>query len=109
MEPRATQRTLILETLAKVAHLQHAAVNRRLAMLLAKQARLEENLHAQIGPERARRSSSGAPPAEQHEDERACIVCLDKPKTHIFAPCGHQCGCGESFTPVRDLKAEAPA
>ena len=22
---------------------------------------------------------------------------------------GHQCGCGESFTPVRDLKAEAPA
>jgi Fe-S cluster assembly iron-binding protein IscA len=22
---------------------------------------------------------------------------------------GHQCGCGESFTPVRDLKAEATA
>ena len=27
-------------------------------------------------------------------DREACVVCLDEPKSHILAPCGHQCVCG---------------
>ena len=26
--------------------------------------------------------------------EEDCVICLDAPKTHILAPCGHQCVCG---------------
>ena len=30
----------------------------------------------------------------QDPDSEACVVCLDEAKTHILAPCGHQCVCG---------------
>ena len=26
--------------------------------------------------------------------QTSCIVCFDRPKTHLAAPCGHQCVCG---------------
>ena len=26
--------------------------------------------------------------------ETTCIVCFANPKTHLAAPCGHQCACG---------------
>ena len=26
--------------------------------------------------------------------ETTCIVCFVNPKTHLAAPCGHQCACG---------------
>ena len=26
--------------------------------------------------------------------ETTCIVCMAHPKTHLAAPCGHQCACG---------------
>ena len=31
--------------------------------------------------------------AEEKEDEMACVVCMDKPKSHLFDPCGHMCVC----------------
>ena len=27
--------------------------------------------------------------------ETTCIVCFTNPKTHLAAPCGHQCACAE--------------
>ena len=26
--------------------------------------------------------------------DTTCIVCFAEPKTHLAAPCGHQCACG---------------
>ena len=26
--------------------------------------------------------------------DTTCIVCFARPKTHLAAPCGHQCACG---------------
>ena len=31
---------------------------------------------------------------EYDPDRDACVVCLDGAKSHILAPCGHQCVCG---------------
>ena len=31
--------------------------------------------------------------AERREDEMACVVCMDAPRTHLFAPCNHVCVC----------------
>ena len=31
--------------------------------------------------------------AEEREDEMACVVCMNAPKTHLFDPCGHMCVC----------------
>lgn len=35
---------------------------------------------------------SAHPPAEVPADE-ACIICLERPKMVILAPCGHRCTC----------------
>jgi hypothetical protein len=29
------------------------------------------------------------------EEELECVVCMDKPRTHSFVPCGHRCVCEE--------------
>ena len=29
------------------------------------------------------------PPTE--EEQQQCVVCLERPKTHILLPCGHKC------------------
>jgi hypothetical protein len=45
-----------------------------------------QQVQAQLG------SGSGTP---QPDDEaNQCVLCLDAPKDHIIAPCGHQCVCG---------------
>jgi hypothetical protein len=36
----------------------------------------------------------GVPPAASQDEETLCVLCLDAPKDHIIAPCGHQCVCG---------------
>jgi hypothetical protein len=38
----------------------------------------------------------GVPPAAPtpQAGEELCVLCLDAPKDHIIAPCGHQCVCG---------------
>ena len=27
-----------------------------------------------------------------------CCICLDNPRSYLFAPCGHRCVCGECYT-----------
>ena len=34
-----------------------------------------------------------APAAAASDDDQVCVVCLDKPRTHAFLPCGHRCAC----------------
>ena len=34
------------------------------------------------------------PPESTIGGQATCIVCFTKPKTHLAAPCGHQCACG---------------
>jgi E3 ubiquitin-protein ligase MUL1 len=29
------------------------------------------------------------------DDERLCVICMDRHKTHIFIPCCHFCACEE--------------
>jgi hypothetical protein len=36
---------------------------------------------------------SGSSTPQSNEDSQ-CVLCLDAPKDHIIAPCGHQCVCG---------------
>ena len=37
--------------------------------------------------------SSPSPSECTVADDRACVVCFDRPKTHAFIPCGHRCVC----------------
>ena len=63
------RRTLILETLAKVAHLQHAAVNRRLAMLLDAANKRYVRAKRSAGPGRVDSNKDGKADAEATEKE----------------------------------------
>ena len=36
----------------------------------------------------------GAVPESTIGGETTCIVCMVHPKSHLAAPCGHQCVCG---------------
>ena len=38
----------------------------------------------------ASRAMPGAAPAV----EATCVVCMEQPKSHLAAPCGHICACG---------------
>ena len=37
--------------------------------------------------------SEPAPPVPSDENEDECVICSNAKRTHIFAPCGHQCVC----------------
>ena len=39
--------------------------------------------------------SNPAVVAVDEEEESECVVCMDKPRTHSFVPCGHRCVCAE--------------
>jgi hypothetical protein len=39
--------------------------------------------------------SRGLPPSNAQEFDNSCVVCLDKPPTHAFIPCGHMVCCEE--------------
>jgi len=41
----------------------------------------------------ARVGSSVVPPAALQDEETLCVLCMDAPKDHMIAPCGHQCVC----------------
>jgi hypothetical protein len=67
----------------------------------AKRARLEEQLEAITVRMRNDalmaqqvQAELGVPPAAPQDEETLCVLCLDAPKDHIIAPCGHQCVCG---------------
>jgi hypothetical protein len=47
-----------------------------------------QQIQAQLGVPPA------APAPHSDDDEDQCVLCLDAPKDHIIAPCGHQCVCG---------------
>lgn len=39
-------------------------------------------------------------PAEEVDERTLCVVCLDGPRTHLVAPCGHKCLCEACSTRV---------
>ncbi len=41
-------------------------------------------------------------------EETPCVVCMDKKATHVIAPCGHQCVCGECCVGVRKQYGNCP-
>lgn len=36
---------------------------------------------------------TGIPATEVRTDEKGCVVCFEKPRSHAFVPCGHLCVC----------------
>ena len=30
---------------------------------------------------------------DSEEDSRLCVICMERPKTHMLSPCGHKCLC----------------
>ena len=38
-------------------------------------------------------SATTPPPSPSRQPARECVVCLTKPATHVFVPCGHMCVC----------------
>jgi hypothetical protein len=37
-------------------------------------------------------------PSNNASDDKLCVICLDKPKTHAINVCGHKCLCGPCIT-----------
>ena len=37
-----------------------------------------------------------------------CVICLDAPRTHVLAPCGHKCLCGACVTDYQSAGAKCP-
>ena len=64
--------------------LEGAAV---LALGMQRDALRLQEAQAQLG------SSSVVPPAAPQDEETLCVLCMDAPKDHMIAPCGHQCVC----------------
>jgi hypothetical protein len=57
---------------------------------------LEERLAAlalEVQQVQAQLGSSVVPPAAPQDEETLCVLCMDAPKDHMIAPCGHQCVC----------------
>ncbi len=48
------------------------------------------------GPEPVSAAAPAARERKEHKDAEAdqCSICLDAPRSHVFAPCGHMTACG---------------
>jgi len=68
---------------AEEDYLTAAEIKRSIAELVEQREALERA----VNEEDKKRSSAG--PEELDE----CVICMDQRKTHIIAPCGHQCVC----------------
>jgi hypothetical protein len=58
-----------------------------------------QQVQAQMGS-----SSVGPPAAPQDAEETLCVLCMDAPKDHIIAPCGHQCVCEACAEMLKNAK-----
>jgi hypothetical protein len=56
-----------------------------------------QQMQAELG------SGSGTP--QPDEDETLCVLCLDAPKDHIIAPCGHQCVCEACAEKLKEARS----
>jgi hypothetical protein len=91
---QAERARLAAKEAAAAAAAEAAAERRQLAEQAAALAltvhsdtlRLQQ-MQAQLG------SSSVGPPAAPQDAETLCVLCMDAPKDHMIAPCGHQCVC----------------
>jgi len=68
---------------AEEDYLMAAEIKRSITELVEQREALERA----VNEEDKKRSSAG--PEELDE----CVICMDQRKTHIIAPCGHQCVC----------------
>ncbi len=61
--------------------------------LLSKQHELEQQ-RLKAAQEKAEAAAKQlAAEKQRSEEERKCVVCLERPKDLSFAPCGHTCCC----------------
>jgi len=57
------------------------------------QAIAEENSTKRLLAERNKIIETPIKPPEAPDDNRLCVVCMDRNKTHVFISCGHACVC----------------
>ena len=84
---------------AQQAVLQTRDEERQAAQAAAARARLEEREVAQEATREATREAAQEATREAVRDALECVLCMEAPKTHIFAPCGHRAceGCVEKY------------
>jgi uncharacterized coiled-coil protein SlyX len=67
------------------------------AVAAAERLRMEEEMAGLAQRLQQMQAQLGVPPAAPapHADaeETLCVLCMDAPKDHMIAPCGHQCVC----------------
>ena len=48
------------------------------------------------------RTREAPPPESTVGGETTCIVCFERPKSHLAAPCGHLCACSRCAEQMKD-------
>ena len=44
----------------------------------------------------------------EEDDESVCSICLDRPRTLVFVPCGHHVTCRDCATDIRSKTNQCP-
>jgi len=52
-----------------------------------------QQMQCQQHPPKADSDQTQVQDAQSWEESDVCAICMDKPKTHVLAPCGHLCVC----------------
>eukprot|EP00656_Telonema_subtile_P017151 TRINITY_DN19148_c0_g1_i2.p1 TRINITY_DN19148_c0_g1~~TRINITY_DN19148_c0_g1_i2.p1 ORF type:complete len:322 (-),score=77.45 TRINITY_DN19148_c0_g1_i2:229-1194(-) len=69
--------------------------------LTAKIRQLEDRRLSSITEHRDSTSSSDIWDSDEIDEELACVVCMESPKTHIFIPCFHKCVCSDCASMIQ--------
>jgi hypothetical protein len=83
----ATEEAAAAAAVKAVAEAEAAAERLQLEEEMAALDARRQQVQAQLG------NSSVVPPAAPQDEETLCVLCMDAPKDHMIAPCGHQCVC----------------
>jgi hypothetical protein len=77
----------------RIAHDQRTEAKRRRLTLAHRSHRSSQVEHRSKRPKEAVHLSEPKKSVELQSD--SCVVCLSRPKSHAFVPCGHECVCGQ--------------
>ena len=91
-QARAVARSLVAAKLREFAELHPSDATLAAAAEKLKQPAVNEG---------ERRAAESISLANEASGEHACVVCLDRPRTHIILPCGHKCLCQDCAAMVK--------